>query len=70
MRFGIALGSGIEFDSCVTVEGVATSKAVVQLAQTLAVEMPIAQMISALIDKKIPLGEAIRSLMSRPLKQE
>ena len=70
LRFGMALGSGAAFDSSVTVEGAATAQAVVRLAGQLDIDMPITKMVAALIDKKLPLDEAIRSLMSRPLKQE
>ena len=70
LRFGMALGSGAKFDAGVTVEGVATAQAVVRLAERLDIDLPITKMVAALIDKKLPLDEAIRQLMSRPLKQE
>jgi glycerol-3-phosphate dehydrogenase (NAD(P)+) len=70
LRFGLSLGSGAGFDASVTVEGVATAQAVVRLADRLGIDMPITKMVAALIDKKLPLDEAIRQLMSRPLKQE
>ena len=70
LRFGLSLGSGAVFDASVTVEGVATAQAVVRLAGQLGIDMPVTKMVAALIDKKLPLDEAIRQLMSRPLKQE
>jgi len=70
LRYGIALGSGATFDPGVTVEGVATARAVARLAQTLAIDMPVTRMVADLIDRKLPLDQAVRSLMSRPLKQE
>ena len=70
LRFGMALGSGVTFDAGITVEGAATALAVVRLAGQKGVDMPVTKMVAALIDKKLPLDEAIRSLMSRPLKQE
>jgi len=70
LRFGMALGSGEPFDPTVTVEGAATAVAVATMAKSMAVDMPIAQMVAALINHEIPLDHAIRSLMSRPLKQE
>lgn len=69
-RYGISIGAGQSFDAEVTVEGMATAKAVTLLARQLQVEMPIAEMVAALVDGAIPLEQAIRSLMSRPLKQE
>ena len=70
LRFGMALGAGQVFDRGVTVEGAATARAVTRMAATMAVDMPIASMVAALMDHEIPLDQAIRSLMSRPLKQE
>ena len=70
LRFGIAMGAGTDFDPTVTVEGATTAKAVAHLARNLSVPMPITQMVADLIDRRIPLDQAIRSLMSRPLKQE
>lgn len=69
-RFGVALGAGAAFDTAVTVEGVATAQAVATLARKHGVEMPITQMVAALTQNKITLEDAIRALMSRPLKQE
>ena len=70
LRFGMALGAGAGFDPAVTVEGVATARAIVRIAAKLAIDMPITGMVADLIDMKMPLDQAVRSLMSRPLKQE
>jgi glycerol-3-phosphate dehydrogenase (NAD(P)+) len=69
-RFGAALGAGAAFDAAVTVEGVATARAVATLARKHGVEMPVTQMVAALTQNQITLEDAIRALMSRPLKQE
>lgn len=69
-RFGCALGKGESFDPKVTVEGVATARAVVRLADTLKIDMPITGMVNALALGRIALNDAIGQLMSRPLKQE
>lgn len=70
LRFGLALGAGQNFDAHTTVEGVATAQAVSRLAETHAIDMPIAQMVARLVAHEIPLDQAIRRLMSRPLKEE
>lgn len=70
LRFGMALGAGAAFDPAITVEGAATAKAVAQMARTRDIPMPITQMVARLIDRSIPLDQAVISLMSRPLKQE
>ena len=69
-RFGHALGAGQAFDPNVTVEGVATAKAVSAMANKMNIDMPITNMIAALIDQHITLPQAISALLSRPLKQE
>ncbi|QCO55853.1 NAD(P)-dependent glycerol-3-phosphate dehydrogenase [Pseudorhodobacter turbinis] len=69
-RFGVALGEGASFDPAMTVEGVATAQAVAKLAQTHGVDMPVTQMVAALSQNQITLEDAVRALMSRPLKPE
>lgn len=69
-RFGTALGAGAAFDAGVTVEGVATAQAVATLARKHGIDMPVTQMVAALTQNQITLEDAIRALMSRPLKQE
>lgn len=69
-RHGIALGSGGNPDSTVTVEGVATAKAVSGLAENMGLDMPITAMVAALIEGRVDLSVAIQTLLSRPLKKE
>lgn len=69
-RFGCALGKGEAFDPQITVEGASTARAVVKLAQGLAIDMPVTAMVDALVRGRIALNDAIGQLMSRPLKQE
>lgn len=69
-RFGLALGQGQAFDPSVTVEGVATARAVVRLAGDKGIDMPVTAMVDALASGRITLESATAALMSRPLKQE
>jgi len=69
-RYGQALGRGDSFDPLVTVEGVATARAVRKLAEGLGIDMPVTGMVDALASGQIALNDAIRQLMRRPLKQE
>jgi glycerol-3-phosphate dehydrogenase len=69
-RFGLALGRGEAFDPTVTVEGVATARAVRTLAEGMGVDMPVTAMVDALASHQISLEDAIGQLMRRPLKQE
>jgi glycerol-3-phosphate dehydrogenase (NAD(P)+) len=69
-QFGFARGAGNSFDPKITVEGVSTAKAVSNMAKTIGIDMPITQMVAALLDGEIELNLAISALMSRPLKKE
>lgn len=69
-RFGLAFGQGEAFDPTVTVEGVATARAVRKLAEGMGVDMPVTTMVDALALGQITLEDAIGQLMRRPLKQE
>ena len=69
-RYGHALGAGEGFAPTVTVEGTATARAVAGLARRDGIDMPITQMVAALVEGRIALAEAITTLLSRPLKPE
>lgn len=69
-RFGMALGSGSPFDPKITVEGVATARAVAELAGIRKIDLPITAMVSDLIEGRVDLVSAIQTLLSRPLKKE
>ena len=69
-RFGHALGKGETFDPTTTVEGAATAKAVSILAKKHEIDMPIAAMVAALVDRNISVTEAVSALLSRPLRKE
>ena len=68
--YGLALGQGDSFDPAVTVEGVATARAVRKLAEGLNIDMPVTAMVDALASGRTLLNDAIGQLMRRPLKQE
>ena len=69
-RFGMALGSGEEFDPSITVEGAATARAVLPLAKSHGVEMPLTGSIVDVLDGRKSPTDAAQSLLSRPLKPE
>lgn len=69
-RFGQSLGTGGTFDPNITVEGVATAKAIMALAAKQGLDLPVISMIAALTAGQISLPDAVQSLLSRPLKQE
>ncbi len=69
-RFGQALGQRQGFDPAITVEGVATARAVMRLATQHRIDMPVTAMVDALASGTLPLEDAVALLMTRPLKQE
>lgn len=69
-RFGQSLGRNAGFDASVTVEGAATAIAAKALAQKLNVDMPITHVVAALASNEISVQDALKSLLSRPLKEE
>jgi len=69
-RHGQAIGAGQNPDVTVTVEGVATARAVRDLAARMAIDMPITDTVAALLDDRLSIAQAVQSLLNRPLKQE
>lgn len=69
-RFGRSLGAGEPFDPAITVEGVATAKAVSNLAEMQGIDLPITTLVAAMAEGRIDLATAIQTLLSRPLKKE
>ncbi|WP_171097318.1 NAD(P)H-dependent glycerol-3-phosphate dehydrogenase [Ruegeria sp. HKCCD7255] len=69
-RFGLALGRGEAFDINTTVEGVATAKAVAEIAKAEGLDMPITTTVAELSSGAYSVAEAIQWLLNRPLKEE
>ena len=69
-RFGQALGSSQTPEAGVTVEGIATARAVAGVARAANVDMPVADMVVALVDRRLTVDEAVSALLARPLKEE
>ncbi|MYM55320.1 NAD(P)H-dependent glycerol-3-phosphate dehydrogenase [Thalassovita mangrovi] len=69
-RFGQSLGRGESFDASITVEGAATSRAVLERAREMKIDMPITEAVVAMLDGTLQLRQAMEMLLSRPLKEE
>jgi glycerol-3-phosphate dehydrogenase (NAD(P)+) len=72
---GYQLGKGKSLEEILSsmrmvAEGVTTTHAALSLAEARGVEMPITFQMDRLLNGKTTPGEAIRELMSRPLKDE
>lgn len=72
LRFGIALGRGESVDPAhgELVEGAFAAAVASRLAQSLNVSMPITDAVSAIIEGKLGIAEAIDQLMTRPITTE
>lgn len=67
---GLKLGRGEKIDPTVTVEGVATARAVATLAEKRGIDMPITNVVRDILESSITITEAVELLLSRPLKRE
>ncbi|WP_060903232.1 NAD(P)H-dependent glycerol-3-phosphate dehydrogenase [Streptomyces europaeiscabiei] len=73
--FGTHLGHGLSIDEAAaatrqTTEGVKSAEAVLALARAHGVDMPITDVVSALLHEKVTLDEAAAALLQRPPKPE
>jgi glycerol-3-phosphate dehydrogenase (NAD(P)+) len=75
MSVGLALGRGLTLEQALAdklsvAEGVASAPAVRQLAAKLGVDVPICEAVAAILAGEVAVDEAIRGLLSRPLREE
>ena len=75
MSVGLALGHGQTLQEALAgklsvAEGVASAPAVRQLAKKLGVDVPICEATAAILAGEVDVDEAIRGLLSRPLREE
>ena len=68
--FGLAIGRNQPRPQDITVEGASTAKAVSNMAGLSQMDMPLTRTVSALVQKKLSVADAIDLLLSRPLKEE
>jgi len=74
-RFGLALAAGLTPERALeqigqSVEGFAAARAIRSVAMRAGVEMPLCDMVYRVLYERMPATEAVRKLMSRPLKAE
>ncbi len=69
-RFGLALGRREAFTDPATVEGIATAKAVANMADARGIDMPIVSEVASMVDGTYSVADAIQGLLARPLKPE
>jgi glycerol-3-phosphate dehydrogenase (NAD(P)+) len=71
----VALGQGQSIDAALSgkrsvAEGAATAPALLALAQSKGVSMPICEGVAAILAGRIGVAHAIEALLSRPFKSE
>ncbi|MCA0929645.1 NAD(P)H-dependent glycerol-3-phosphate dehydrogenase [Ruegeria profundi] len=69
-RFGLCLGQNRPFETHTTVEGVATARAMAEIAVAEGLDMPISVTVADLSRGTYSVPQAIQSLLNRPLKEE
>ena len=69
-QLGLSIGRQTGFDDTITVEGAATARAVMGLADTHGFDMPITACVVGLIDRTLTITGAMADLLARPLKEE
>ena len=74
-RLGLALGRGLSMEQAVaevgqTAEGVATARAVADLAERLGVDMPITRSVVAVVDHGASIEQVTTALLSRSVRPE
>ena len=69
-RFGLSIGRGETPDAAMTVEGVATAHALARTARAEGIEMPVTEILTAVLDGTTSVRQAMRDLLSRPLRAE
>jgi glycerol-3-phosphate dehydrogenase (NAD(P)+) len=67
---GLSIGRGEGVTEGITIEGVATARAVAKAARNAGIDMPLTQMVAAIVDERITVADATAALMARPLKKE
>jgi glycerol-3-phosphate dehydrogenase (NAD(P)+) len=74
-RFGLLLATGMAPEAALTqigqiVEGYIAAKAAREVAQRLAVKMPLCEAVYQVLYERLSVDEVVRGLMSRPIKAE
>ena len=70
---GIALGKGErpqEASHGQLAEGAFTAQALMELARARKVDMPVAEAVTAVLDARLTVDQAVESLMTRPFRAE
>jgi glycerol-3-phosphate dehydrogenase (NAD(P)+) len=67
---GLAIGAGLTPPAGVTVEGVATCRALAEMAAGEALDLPLTGVLARVLAGEIDVAQAVRDLLARPLRAE
>ncbi len=70
LSYGHALGAGESLENRPLAEGVATAAVAARIARKRGIEAPIVDAVSSVLDGRLTILDAVRALLSRPLKSE
>ena len=68
--YGIALGEARPLEGLKLAEGVFTASVALRLAEDNAIDAPVIEAVTHVLDRSITAGEAVTRLLERPLKTE
>ena len=69
-RYGHAIGAGRSPDHLATVEGLATARALLDMAARQGLDLPVTAMLVQVLDGAVEVTDAVHALLTRPLKEE
>ncbi|MBB3948903.1 NAD(P)H-dependent glycerol-3-phosphate dehydrogenase [Aureimonas jatrophae] len=69
-RYGLAMGRSEPLDALPLAEGVHSAAIARRLARERGIEAPIIEAVAAILEDRMPVREAVASLLARPLRRE
>ena len=68
--YGVALGKGVSLENLPLAEGAATAGIAARIAREKGIDAPICDAVTAILDKRLTITQAMAALLARPLKTE
>lgn len=68
--YGVALGKGASLENLPLAEGAATAGIAARIARDKGIDAPICEAVTAILDKRLTISQAMAALLARPLKTE
>ena len=68
--YGVALGKVVSLENLPLAEGAATAGIAARIAREKGIDAPICDAVTAILDKRLTITQAMAALLARPLKTE